>query len=114
MDLGESQMNAAANVFGYKGKGDIQFIKQKEHIIGIWTKSLPQNTTEQEFLSAYCAYENNHDAVNTILRGAYRLTSASDIGFNIFFDLPVKDSAQKKWWQIWKPSSVVRKSIHRQ
>jgi hypothetical protein len=114
MDLGKSQMDAAANVLGYKGKGDIQFIKQEEHIIGIWIKNFPQNTTEQEFLSAYCAYENNQDAMNSILHGAYRLTSASDIGFNILFDLPVKDSAQKKWWQAWKQFSFVRKAILRQ
>lgn len=87
MDI-DSQLNAIANVIGYKSEGHIRFIRRLwiGPIIGIWVKGFPGNTTRDEFLKSFCVSEKKRGAFMKLAMGDYKISKAKDgDGYDVRF-----------------------------
>lgn len=83
MDI-QSMMNAFANSLRAELDNSMEFIRENEKVVGIWVARFPTNTTERDFLSAYC----NKERARGLLPDAVADTLVDQIYFEQYTRTP--------------------------
>jgi hypothetical protein len=90
-----SMMNAMANTLRAELDNSMDFIRENDRVVGIWVARFPTNTSERDFLTAYCNKERARgllpeavadSLVDKIYDSKYKKTqNTSKGGFDILF-----------------------------
>lgn len=88
-------MNAMANTLRAELDNSMDFIRENDRVVGIWVARFPTNTTEHDFLTAYCNKERargllSEAVANLLVDKIYdsnykKIENTSKGGFDILF-----------------------------